>query len=162
MDTPNAGNAAPYPFPIPGGCADWDFATLTPRFQLTHQIGRGSFGLVFRALDHSVNPPRAVAIKRVANCVGPGVLLENTRRILREVRILRRLRTDTVVRLIHVCPPSRADYTDMYLVFEKMDSDFKELFLNVEQELSVHHVRFTRARARARHAPCPLTPPPPL
>jgi serine/threonine protein kinase len=136
------GALAAYPFPLPGGMADWCTRTLTSRFQVVRKVGQGANGFVCEARDHSVQPPRAVVIKRIAHCTGFGANIENTRRVLREVRILRRLSSNSVVKLLHVCPPARPDYTDLHLVFEKMEMDLKALFANPDGVLSLHHVRW--------------------
>ena len=146
---------AAYPFEVPAAFSTWDTDTLTPRFQLLRKVGRGAYGEVALALDHSTTPPRQVAIKRVFRVFGYGVALEHSRRILREVRILRSLRHDNVVSLLHVCAPRHAEYTELYLVFEKLDSDLKDLFSREDASLSLYHVR-----GRARGPGLPRCAPP--
>lgn len=95
------------------------------------------------ALDHrptSGPSPQKVAIKRI-----PGVfdIFENAKRIYREIRILRELDHPNVVKLTHLQLPSDpSTFSDLYVVFELLDTDMGKLIKDTDQELTVQHVRW--------------------
>jgi serine/threonine protein kinase len=62
----------------------------------------GSYGSVAEALDHSTEPPRRVAIKRIPNVFD---VFENAKRIYREVSILRVLDHPNVTPIWHLERP---------------------------------------------------------
>jgi mitogen-activated protein kinase 1/3 len=70
------------------------------RYQLLRVLGHGSYGEVAQALDKVTGDK--VAIKRINNVFDQEI---DTKRILREVYILRRLKNPHVINLINVVTP---------------------------------------------------------
>ena len=55
-------------------------------------------------------------------------MLENSKRILREVRIMRHFSHPNIVRILHIQqPPDLLSFSDLYVVFECMDTDFAKV-----------------------------------
>lgn len=120
------------------------------------------------AKDHLTG--RRVAIKKI-NAVFD--VFENAKRIYREVRILADMHHPNIVPLYHLCQPSDlAHFTDLYVVFECMDTDLAKLCKDDTQIITIPHIRCARgglggglgAGARSacmcvalgpRHPPCP-------
>ena len=107
------------------------------RFEIRRQVGKGSYGFVAEAIDHLTG--KRVAIKKI-NAVFD--VFENAKRIYREVRILRDLIAPNIVPLVHICqPPDLLHFTDLYIVFECMDTDLAKLCKDDSQCLTTPHVR---------------------
>jgi mitogen-activated protein kinase 1/3 len=69
---------------------------------------------------------RKVAIKKVKRVFED---LIDCKRILREIAILTRVDDGRIVKLYDICVPSDlSNFTEIYLVLELCDSDFKKLF----------------------------------
>lgn len=91
---------------------------------LVKVIGSGSYGKVCQAYDKETK--RNVAIKKIKRIFED---LIDCKRLLREIAILSSLDDDRVVKLYDVCVPEDAlNFTELYLVLELCDSDFKKLF----------------------------------
>eukprot|EP00937_MAST-01D_sp_MAST-1D-sp2_P005978 g5978.t1 len=100
------------------------------RYELIARVGKGSYGTVFRARDHSCGG-EAVAVKQMHE-----VFLTPTDalRTLRELVLLRQLRHPTIVRLRDIVqPPSAAlanggaGITDLFVVFDFVEVDLSQL-----------------------------------
>lgn len=112
------------------------------RFQLIKMIGQGCYGAVAQAKDHMTG--KLVGIKRIPSVFGHHVPFDHTKRIYREMHILTQLRHANVVSLVHVQQPRNlATFTELYIVFEFLDSDLKELFKRTDlPALSEYHVKW--------------------
>ena len=74
-----------------------------------------------------------VAIKKMTNAFEHKIF---ARRILRELKVLRLLKHPNIIEIkTIVLPKSRAEFTDIYAIFELMDSDVTSL-LRGEEELN--------------------------
>ena len=62
----------------------------------------GSYGAVAEALDHAHSPPRRVAIKQIKNIF---TVFETSKRIYREIKLLRSLDHPNVVKIVHIQEP---------------------------------------------------------
>ncbi|CAM9339477.1 unnamed protein product [Chrysoparadoxa australica] len=116
-----------------GSFADWK---LGPRYTVVRLLGSGSYGEVAEALDNQ-NGGR-VAIKRIVNVFDQEV---DARRIYREMHILRKLNSKEVMHLLDVpAPKDYANFKDLYLVCEFVDTDLYKLILS-PQYLSNAHIQ---------------------
>lgn len=98
-------------------------------------LGSGSYGKVCQAFDKKER--KYVAIKKIKRVFDD---LVDCKRLLREIAILSELEDDRVVKLIDVCvPDDMAHFSELYLVLELCDSDFKKL-LRLPEFLTENHV----------------------
>ena len=116
---------------------------LDVRYTPIKPLGKGAYGVVCSASD-AVTGER-VAIKKI------GTAFENAadaRRTLREIQLLRHLRHDNVVALHDVLrPPSFAEFNDVYLVYELMDTDLHQI-IRSPQPLTDEHCQYFVYQAR--------------
>jgi len=111
------------------------------RFELVKMVGKGMYGAVAQARDHLTG--KMVGIKRISPVFGSHIPFDHTKRIYREVQILSQLKHSNIISLLHICqPPNLSTYEDLYVVFDFLDSDLKDLFLKSELTLSEYHVKW--------------------
>ncbi|EGB03151.1 hypothetical protein AURANDRAFT_7207, partial [Aureococcus anophagefferens] len=97
----------------------------------------GTFGEVCAARDLKV--PGNVAIKRISDAFASYVCAKRT---LREVRLLRLLDThNNLIKMRTILPISRHSPTDIYVVFELMDTDLSRV-IESSQVLGDEHIKF--------------------
>lgn len=142
--TPHVGDVIPmasYTMPAPTWTVKPQFAGWEidhTRFEVKRLLGKGSYGSVAEAIDHLTGA--RVAIKKIPNIFE---VFENAKRIYREVRILRLLHHPAVVKVTHIQQPSDfLHFTDLYIVFECMDTDLAKLTRDDTQCLTIPHVRW--------------------
>eukprot|EP00475_Leptophrys_vorax_P013940 TRINITY_DN2029_c0_g1_i1.p1 TRINITY_DN2029_c0_g1~~TRINITY_DN2029_c0_g1_i1.p1 ORF type:complete len:427 (-),score=101.41 TRINITY_DN2029_c0_g1_i1:788-2068(-) len=111
---------------------------LDTRYKPLKAIGSGSYGHVCLAKDMN-NGNQKVAIKKVKDVF---MNVTDARRVLREVKLLRQLEHDNIVRLMDIIEPSDLDnYKDICLVMDFMQSDLKKVIYS-DNELSEDHIAF--------------------
>ncbi|CAM9480059.1 unnamed protein product [Scytosiphon promiscuus] len=100
-------------------------------------VGHGAYGVVISALDTRDNSK--VAIKKIPSAFDDVV---DAKRIVREVRLLRRLDHMNIIKIVDILPPpSLADFNDVYIVSELMDTDLHRVIYS-SQRLSDQHVKY--------------------
>ncbi|CAJ1953041.1 unnamed protein product [Cylindrotheca closterium] len=119
--------------------SDWAVGT---RYKLQRMLGRGSYGEVAQAIDLKQNRADAfVAIKRIQSPFEQEI---DSVRLFREIHLLRRLRDhECVIQLLDVVQPPTddlADFHDLYLVFEYVDTDLYKLIMS-PQYLTTEHIQ---------------------
>ena len=81
-----------------------------------------------------------VTIKKITNAFDHHIV---SRKILRELKLLRILKHENVVKIrTIILPKSRADFQDIYIVFELMDTDLASFFRTDGQLIDSHHKFF--------------------
>jgi serine/threonine protein kinase len=105
------------------------------RYEPIRIIGKGAYGVVCSAYDAVRR--RKVAIKKLHNCFDSAV---EARRALREVHLLRRLSHDNVIELLDVMMPlcEHGMRSDVYLVYELMDTDLHQIIRSKQDLLDEH------------------------
>jgi hypothetical protein len=107
------------------------------RYQAIKQIGKGSYGNVVSALDRERQTN--VAVKKVNDVFDD---LVDAKRVVREIRALRSLSHDNIIRLIDLpMPPSPGNFRDIYIVTELMEQDLYSVIYH-HQKLSTEHIQF--------------------
>ena len=107
------------------------------RYLCNDLLGSGSYGEVAKATD--LKTGKTVAIKRIRRVFD---VPEDTKRILREVYILRCLKGQSnIISLLNIITPeSKETFNEVYLVFEFLDTDLHKL-IGSPQYLTNEHVK---------------------
>ena len=107
------------------------------RYDVLDVVGQGAYGVVCAA--HDAVAGEAVAIKKISNAFEHATY---TKRTLREIRLLRLLRHDNIIRLKNIFPPVKADgFRDLYLISDLLETDLSSV-IKSPQPLSDEHVQF--------------------
>ncbi|RHZ07368.1 hypothetical protein DYB31_000364 [Aphanomyces astaci] len=110
---------------------------IPKRYQVIKVLGSGSYGEVIAASD--THSGASVAIKKVPQAFRE---LLDTKRILRELCLLRQLKHPHVIRLWDVLRPTRClEMEDIYLVTDLMETDLHRV-IHSTQTLSDQHVGY--------------------
>ncbi|EPS64079.1 hypothetical protein M569_10702, partial [Genlisea aurea] len=100
-------------------------------------IGRGAYGLVCSATNAETN--EKVAIKRIANAFDNRI---DAKRTLREIKLLTHMDHENVIKLTDIIQPAdKADFNDVYIVYELMDTDLHQV-ISSSQELTEDHCQY--------------------
>lgn len=99
-------------------------------------LGRGTYGAVCAFRDANLGID--VAIKKIPNPFRNGI---DGKRCLREIKLLRLLDHENIIKLLDVLQPSSPDFNEVYIVTELMDADLHTVICS-EQKLSDDHVQF--------------------
>lgn len=94
--------------------------------------------VALRSLTEDVRTHKRYAVKKIARAFDSQV---DARRILREVKLLKYLRHENLVRIERLLPSSSHNLCDLYLVFELMDTDLHQI-IQSKQNLSEEHCRY--------------------
>eukprot|EP00850_Spirogloea_muscicola_P012422 SM000080S22937 [mRNA] locus=s80:240271:241973:- [translate_table: standard] len=100
-------------------------------------IGKGAYGVVCSA--RNVETGEKVAIKKIANAFENAT---DARRTLREIRLLRHLYHENIIAVKDIMrPPQRHSFSDVYLVYELMDTDLHQI-IRSSQPLTDDHYQY--------------------
>ena len=98
---------------------DFPDAMLLPRYKFIRYLGHGSYGHVASA--EQLDTGKKVAIKKIPNIF---YNLLDTKRILREVKIMRLLHHPHIIKIVDMLmPPDITDFNELYIIFEFVDTD---------------------------------------
>jgi mitogen-activated protein kinase 15 len=106
---------------------------ILEKYQIIKKLGSGAYGHVWKAKAKKTGT--VVALKKIFDAFQHST---DAQRTYREISILRQLKHDKVVRLEEVL--SAQNNTDIYLVFEFMESDMYHLLY--EAKLQQVHVKY--------------------
>ena len=113
--------------------------TVDRRYNMTRTVGSGAYGVVIAAKDHQSNSN--VAIKMVPRAFHDEI---DAKRILREIKLLKHLRHENIIRIKDMMPPlarNVEDYKDVYIVTDLMETDLHRIIYS-KQALSMEHTQF--------------------
>ena len=114
---------------------------VDPRYVIRSYVGQGAQGVIWSAVD-SHDPNRAeVAVKKVPNALDEVLA---SKRLLRELRVLRHLKHENIISLKDIMLPPSTNvllWKDVYMVYELMDTDL-DYVIKSGQEISEEHVRY--------------------
>ena len=107
------------------------------RYTLIKPIGHGAYGVVCSALDNQTG--EKVAIKKINKAFEH---LTDTKRTLREVKILRHFNHENVIRIRDILRPASVElFEDVYIVSELMDTDLHQI-ISSPQPLTDDHCQY--------------------
>jgi len=107
------------------------------RYTLIKPIGSGAYGVVCSALDNHTG--EKVAIKKINKAFEH---LTDTKRTLREVKILRHFNHENVIRIKDILRPASLEkFEDVYIVSELMDTDLHQI-ISSPQPLTDDHCQY--------------------
>ncbi|CAF2042858.1 mitogen-activated protein kinase 5 [Brassica rapa] len=100
-------------------------------------IGRGAYGFVCAAVDSETH--EEIAIKKIGKAFDNKV---DAKRTLREIKLLRHLEHENVVIIKDIIrPPKKETFTDVYIVYELMDTDLHQI-IRSDQPLTDDHCQY--------------------
>ncbi|CAK0805705.1 unnamed protein product, partial [Prorocentrum cordatum] len=105
---------------IVDGKSDGNKATFRVpiHLELVKKVGSGAYGCVASFKDARTG--EKFAVKKVSNAFDD---LVDGKRILREVKLLRQLDHDNIIRILDMFPPPGPDFEDIYIVTDLMETD---------------------------------------
>jgi serine/threonine protein kinase len=113
--------------------------TLPKRYEVIEALGAGAYGTVVSAFDTKKGKKKKVAIKKIERTFEHHLYAKRT---LREIKILRLLQHDNIIDIKTIIKPkSLKDFSEIYVVFEPMETDLGSI-IKSDQELTLDHVRF--------------------
>lgn len=96
---------------------------VDPRYTYEKSLGGGAYGVVCSARDQRTG--NRVAIKKIGGLFDD---LTDAKRILREVRLLRSMEHENVLKIVDIDEPEDyGRFNEIYLVLELMDTDLNKL-----------------------------------
>ncbi|XP_074263346.1 mitogen-activated protein kinase homolog MMK2-like [Silene latifolia] len=100
-------------------------------------VGRGAYGIVCAAVNSETR--EEVAIKKISNAFDNRV---DAKRTLREIKLLCHMSHDNVIAIRDVIrPPQKENFSDVYIVYELMDTDLHQI-IRSNQSLTDDHCRY--------------------
>ena len=107
------------------------------RYTLMKPIGHGAYGVVCSAVDNTTG--EKVAIKKINKAFEH---LTDTKRTLREIKILLHFQHENVIRIKDILRPISPDrFDDVYIVSELMDTDLHQIIAS-PQPLTDDHCQY--------------------
>lgn len=113
-----------------------EFHEIALEYSLTDYLGSGAYGIVCSAQEKQTE--KNYAIKKCKNIFHSRTLAKRT---LREMKILRYLNHPNIVELkkVFIVDDSES-FSDLYMVFELMDTDLAQV-IKSPQRLRVEHIQ---------------------
>lgn len=110
---------------------------LDHRYKVVDYLGAGAYGVVCSAHDNRENC--MVAIKKCKKIFQSRTLAKRT---LREIRLLRLLQHENVIKIKRLLKPSdHSLFEEVYIVFEIMETDLAQI-IRSSQPLKDQHVQY--------------------
>jgi len=112
--------------------------TIDKRYELIRVIGKGAYGTVISCKDLLTG--KDVAIKKITKAFEDVI---DSKRILREMMLLRHLRHENTIGLLDIIPPAGSveTFDDVYMVLELMETDLHRI-IHSKQSLTDDHAQF--------------------
>ncbi|XP_068644131.1 mitogen-activated protein kinase homolog NTF6-like [Aristolochia californica] len=102
-----------------------------------HPVGRGAYGIVCCAKNAETD--EEVAIKKIGNAFDNRI---DAKRTLREIKLLSHMNHENVIQIKDIIrPPERESFSDVYIVYELMDTDLHQI-IRSSQALTDDHCQY--------------------
>lgn len=105
--------------------------------ELMKKVGSGAYGCVASFKDKKTGD--TMAVKKITNAFDD---LVDGKRILREVKLLRQLDHDNIIRILDMYPPAGPDFEDIYIVTDLMETDLHRVIYSKQPLTEEHHQYF--------------------
>jgi len=114
-----------------------EFSLFFKKTKYTYEeyLGSGSYGAVVKIRDKNNNP---FAVKKFTNLYKDEI---DTKRILREINLIKQFKHNNVVKLIDIIIPDLKNVDPIFLVLEYVPFDLKKLIHKQDLILSEHQVK---------------------
>jgi len=109
-------------------------------YKLESLVGKGSYGLVFKAVDTRTGEP--VAVKRVHEEILNGTNALTVRRIWQEILVNSYLCHPNIIYLREILRPRSANFSTLYMIFDFMEIDLSKVLKNKDDDFSEEHVKW--------------------
>eukprot|EP00440_Ansanella_granifera_P013312 gb/GFBE01014467.1/.p1 GENE.gb/GFBE01014467.1/~~gb/GFBE01014467.1/.p1 ORF type:complete len:391 (+),score=95.09 gb/GFBE01014467.1/:1-1173(+) len=110
---------------------------IPDHLELVKKVGSGAYGCVASFKDTKTG--EKIAVKKVTNAFDD---LVDGKRILREVKLLRQLDHDNIIRILDMYPPPGPDFEDIYIVTDLMETDMHRVIYSKQPLTEEHHQYF--------------------
>lgn len=107
------------------------------------KVGSGAYGCVASFKDTRTG--EKFAVKKITNAFDD---LVDGKRILREVKLLRQLVHDNIIRILDMYPPSSPEFEDIYIVTDLMETDLHRVIYSKQPLTEEHHAYFVHQLLR--------------
>ncbi|CAK9091263.1 unnamed protein product [Durusdinium trenchii] len=114
---------------------DWSEVICKKEYLLV--VGSGAYGCVASFKDKRSG--ETMAVKKITNAFDD---LVDGKRILREVKLLRQLDHDNIIRILDMYPPAGPDFEDIYIVTDLMETDLHRVIYSKQPLTEEHHQYF--------------------
>ena len=114
--------------------------TMDPRYKLRCHVGHGAQGIICSAVDLQSPTGQEVAVKKLTNALDEVMA---SKRLLRELRLLRHLKHENLLSLTDIMLPPSTNvllWKDVYIVSELMDTDLHYV-IESGQAISDDHIQ---------------------
>lgn len=111
--------------------------------ELVKKVGSGAYGCV--ASFKNTKNGEKIAVKKITNAFDD---LVDGKRILREVKLLRQLDHDNIIRILDMFPPKGIDFEDIYMVTDLMETDLHRVIYSKQPLTEEHHQYFVHQMMR--------------
>lgn len=107
------------------------------KYRIIAPIGKGSYGMVCSAINQETG--QKVAIKKIENTF---VNHKDTKRTLREIKLLRYFEHDNILKVIDVLVPTdRYAFENVYIVTNLLETDLNKVIMS-DNQLTEDHVKY--------------------
>lgn len=111
---------------------------IDTHYQPLKPLGRGAYGVVCSAVDHS-KEDKKVAIKKIPKAFDD---LVDGKRILREVKLLHHFQHDNICSISDLAPsPAHVPFEDVYIILDFMETDLHKIIYS-KNVLTDEHIQY--------------------
>jgi serine/threonine protein kinase len=122
-----------------------EYFVIDKRYTPKGILGKGSYGTVCSAIDQNTKDPKnpknfmQVAIKKIGKTIFDN--LEDTKRIVREIKLLKFLNNENIIGVTDVMGDLDKDFDDIYVVMGMMETDLHKTIYS-DNDLTDDHVKY--------------------
>jgi len=111
--------------------------------ELVKKVGSGAYGFVASFKDQQTG--EKYAVKKITDAFRD---LIDGKRILREVKLLRKFDHENIIRILDMYPPKSPEFDDIYIVCDLMETDLHKVIYSKQPLMEEHHQYFVHQLLR--------------